>query len=90
MREEASLFQPDVCLPNKVSIAIDKEHNFYNRPGRIPDVSDLTWGVFFQYFAARRQTHFIIKAEEVVIDQQSVASCSECSERWSEKMRMSR
>jgi len=38
MREEASLFQPDVSLPNKVSIAVDKEQDFYDRPGRIPYV----------------------------------------------------
>jgi hypothetical protein len=69
MREETGLFQSDVRLPNEVSIAVNKEHNFHDRPGRIPDVRDLRFRLCFQRHAARRRTHFITKTEEVVIDQ---------------------
>jgi len=84
MREEASLFQPDVSLPNKVSIAVDKEQDFYDRPGRIPYVWDLESRVCFLHYTASRWTHFIIKSEKVVIDQESVTSCGECSKGWSD------
>jgi len=44
VREEASFFQPDISLSNKVPIAVDEKHDFYNRPRRIPDVRDLISG----------------------------------------------
>lgn len=39
--EETGLFQLDESLHNKVSIAVEKEHGFHDRPGGLPDVLDL-------------------------------------------------
>jgi hypothetical protein len=41
MREETGLFQPDGRLPNKISISVDEEHDFHDRPGAVPDVFNL-------------------------------------------------
>jgi len=54
--EEADLFQLNESLANKVSVAIDKERDFDDRPGRVPDVFDLQQRICLQYRSSSLQS----------------------------------